>query len=63
MVINGEKFNLEELKFMEYVKQKGLRVEFIALELNGKIISKSEFENLVLKKGDRAEVVSFVGGG
>ncbi|MCR2060092.1 sulfur carrier protein ThiS [Campylobacter helveticus] len=63
MVINGEKFNLEELKFMDYVKQKGLRVEFIALELNGKIISKSEFENLVLKKGDRAEVVSFVGGG
>ncbi|MCR2061983.1 sulfur carrier protein ThiS [Campylobacter helveticus] len=63
MVINGEKFNLEELKFMDYVKQRGLRVEFIALELNGKIISKSEFENLVLKKGDRAEVVSFVGGG
>ena len=63
MVINGQKFNLEELKFMDYVKQKGLRVEFIALELNGKIISKSEFENLVLKKGDRAEVVSFVGGG
>lgn len=63
MVINGEKFNLEELKFMDYVKQKGLRVEFIALELNGKIVPKSEFENLILKKGDKAEIVSFVGGG
>ncbi len=32
-------------------------------ELNGKIVPKSEFENLILKKGDKAEIVSFVGGG
>lgn len=63
MKINGENYELDELKFSEFLKQKGLKAEFIALELNGKIVPKGEFENLILKKGDRAEVVSFVGGG
>ncbi|CAM3432978.1 sulfur carrier protein ThiS [Campylobacter upsaliensis] len=63
MIINGEKLDLKELKFADYVKQKGLRADLIALELNGKIVPKSEFENLILKKGDKAEIVSFVGGG
>ncbi|EAH5545921.1 sulfur carrier protein ThiS [Campylobacter upsaliensis] len=63
MIINGEKLDLKELKFVDYVRQKGLRADLIALELNGKIVPKSEFENLILKKGDKAEIVSFVGGG
>lgn len=63
MIINGEKLDLKELKFADYVEKMGLRANLIALELNGKIVPKSEFENLILKKGDRAEVVSFVGGG
>ncbi|EPU6442968.1 sulfur carrier protein ThiS [Campylobacter upsaliensis] len=63
MIINGKKLDLKELKLMDYVRQKGLRADLIALELNGKIVPKSEFENLILKKGDKAEIVSFVGGG
>ncbi|MBC5857125.1 sulfur carrier protein ThiS [Campylobacter jejuni] len=63
MIINGEKLDFKELKFMDFIKEKGLKTEFIALELNGEIIPKSEFENLVLKENDKAEIVSFVGGG
>lgn len=63
MIINGEKLDLKELKFVDYVEKMGLKVDLIALELNGKIVPKSEFENLILKKGDKAEIVSFVGGG
>ncbi|MBK1971664.1 sulfur carrier protein ThiS [Campylobacter sp. TTU_617] len=63
MIINGQKFDLKELKFMDFLKEKGLKAEFIALELNGEIVSKSEFENLILKENDKAEIVSFVGGG
>ncbi|ARE80862.1 MULTISPECIES: sulfur carrier protein ThiS [Campylobacter] len=63
MIINGEKLDLKELKFADYVEKMGLRANLIALELNGKIVPKSEFENLILKKGDKAEIVSFVGGG
>ncbi len=50
MIINGEKLDLKELKFADYVEKMGLRANLIALELNGKIVPKSEFENLILKK-------------
>ncbi|ECL1001793.1 sulfur carrier protein ThiS [Campylobacter jejuni] len=61
--MNGQKLELKELKFMDFIKEKGLKIELIALELNGEIIPKSEFENLILKENDKAEIVSFVGGG
>ncbi|EAH9023006.1 sulfur carrier protein ThiS [Campylobacter jejuni] len=63
MIINGQKLELKEFKFMDFIKEKGLKIELIALELNGEIIPKSEFENLILKENDKAEIVSFVGGG
>ena len=63
MIINGEKLEFKELKFMDFIKEKGLKIELIALELNGEIIPKSEFENLILKENDKAEIVSCVGGG
>ncbi|AON68966.1 TPA: sulfur carrier protein ThiS [Campylobacter jejuni] len=63
MIINGQKLELKELKFMDFIKEKGLKIELIALELNGEIVPKSEFENLILKENDKAEIVSFVGGG
>ncbi|KAA6224679.1 MULTISPECIES: sulfur carrier protein ThiS [unclassified Campylobacter] len=63
MIINGEKLDFKELKFVDFLAQRGLKEEFVALELNGKIIKKDEFKDLVFKEGDRAEVVHFVGGG
>ncbi|MBT0824861.1 sulfur carrier protein ThiS [Campylobacter lari] len=63
MIINGEKFELKELKFMDYVKEKQLKIEFIALELNGEIIPRDKFEILILKENDKVEIVTFVGGG
>ncbi|HEC1767601.1 TPA: sulfur carrier protein ThiS [Campylobacter lari] len=63
MIVNGQKLELKELKFMDYVKEKQLKIEFIALELNGEIIPRDKFENLILKENDKVEIVTFVGGG
>ncbi|MCV3397560.1 sulfur carrier protein ThiS [Campylobacter sp. RKI_CA19_01116] len=63
MIINGQKLELKELRFMDYVKEKQLKIEFIALELNGEIIPRDKFENLTLKENDKVEIVTFVGGG
>ena len=63
MCINGENFTQESLSLMEYLELKGLDIALIALELNGRIIPKDEFENIVFKQGDKAEILSFVGGG
>lgn len=35
----------------------------IAVEMNGKIIKKSDYDKIKIHDGDRIEVVSFVGGG
>ena len=48
---------------MEYLGLKGLDPALIALELNGKIIPKNEFEKIIFKQGDKVEILSFVGGG
>lgn len=63
MIINGEKLEFKELKFSELLKQRGLEAKFVALELNGEVISRDKFETLLLKENDKAEIVSFVGGG
>lgn len=63
MIINGEYLELKELKFMDLIEQKNLRIDLIALELNGQIIPKEKFKDLILKENDKIELVSFVGGG
>ncbi|EDP6895343.1 sulfur carrier protein ThiS [Campylobacter lari] len=63
MIINGQKLELKELRFKDYVREKQLKIEFIALELNGEIIPRDQFENLILKENDKVEIVTFVGGG
>jgi len=35
----------------------------IAIELNKKIIDKKKISNIQLKKGDKIEIVHFIGGG
>lgn len=41
----------------------GFRYDRIAVEINGEIIKKSDYDNTVLNDGDKVEIVSFVGGG
>ena len=35
----------------------------VAIEVNGEIVEKSKFPNLILNKGDQVEIVKFIGGG
>ena len=63
ITINGEQFDLQKIKLFEYLNQKGFKPERIAIELNGKILPKSKYNETILKDGDKAEIVSFVGGG
>lgn len=46
-----------------YLIAEGYNISRVAVELNGEIVSKSDFGKVELKDGDSLEVVSFVGGG
>lgn len=61
--INGEKFEKDEIVLLDYLKTNGINPQRIAIEMNGEILPKSQFNEAVFKSGDIVEIVNFVGGG
>ncbi|MCD7854909.1 MAG: sulfur carrier protein ThiS [Clostridiales bacterium] len=64
MIVNGKKTDFKPNESLsEFLKEKGYRIEVIAVELNGEIIAKESFDTTLLKEEDVMEVVTFMGGG
>ena len=64
MRVNGNKRFLEgRITLKEFLLKEGYRLEHIAVERNGKIVPKAEYETIMLTEADTLEIVSFVGGG
>lgn len=63
MIINGVKKEVFQMPLLELLKQEGFQRERIAVELNGEILPKSQYDTTVIREEDRLEIVSFVGGG
>ena len=61
--INGELFNVAGISVKAYLLDSGYDLMRVAVELNGEILPKSQYENTYLNDNDSVEVVSFVGGG
>ena len=61
--INGKLCLLEGINLAEYLIQKGYDTRRIAVERNGEIVPKSQYEVTRLQDNDSLEIVRFVGGG
>lgn len=61
--INGQTLDAAGKTVEKYLTESGYHLKRIAVELNGKIIPRKQYDITVLKEGDVMEVVSFVGGG
>ena len=61
--INGKEIHVQDMTLMEYLEEANYPLKRIAVECNGEIIPKTEYEKKVLCDGDKIEIVSFVGGG
>lgn len=61
--INGELLDIAGKSVAEYLKTTSYDIKRIAVERNGDIVSKLQYDKTVLMDGDSVEVVSFVGGG
>lgn len=62
--VNGKEYSIAEGKnVLELLKMLGFKLSFVAVEINGEIVPKAEYEKTVIKDCDKVEVVSFVGGG
>lgn len=62
--VNGEiAENIAGKNITEYLTESGYDIKRVAVELNGDILPKAQYESTLLQDGDSVEIVSFVGGG
>ncbi len=61
--INGKSFDVAGKSIEKYLLDAGYNTKRVAVELNGDILPKSQYEKTYLKDEDCVEVVNFVGGG
>lgn len=61
--INGKQVDTGGKSLAEYLKAAGYDVKRVAVELNGDILPKADYEKTMLTDSDSLEIVSFVGGG
>nr|WP_320146632.1 sulfur carrier protein ThiS [uncultured Anaeromusa sp.] len=64
MRVNGEKICLEKpLTLTAYLATKQFDCRMVAVERNGQIVPKADYEKVELQEEDILEIVRFVGGG
>jgi len=54
---------LLDTTLQELLTQLNIVPERVAVELNLTIINRNQFDQVLLKEGDRLEIINFVGGG
>ncbi len=65
LVVNGKETNLKDNLTVSnlLVVQNVKMPEMVSVELNSRILRRSEYEQTVLKDGDKVEFLYFMGGG
>lgn len=64
MLVNGREIMLEErMSLAEYLLANQYDLRRVAVEINGEIIKKAAYEQILLSSDDKIEIVTFVGGG
>ncbi len=62
-MLNGKPHRFDGQTLAELINANGLDASRVAVEINGKIISKTMYTETVLEDTDVVEVIEFVGGG
>ena len=64
MRVNGEKVCLgKSFSLAAYLTARGFDSRMVAVERNGQIVPKADYEKVELQEEDSLEIVRFVGGG
>ena len=64
MYVNGKWVSIQnEIYLYDFLKNENYDVQKVAIEKNGSIVPKKQFETEVLSNDDKLEIVCFVGGG
>ncbi|MDR1320240.1 MAG: sulfur carrier protein ThiS [Gracilibacteraceae bacterium] len=64
MLVNGQEKKLQTpATLMEFLRAEGYGPERVAVERNGAIVPRPDYDAVRLAEGDELEIVCFVGGG
>ncbi len=63
VIINGNAADAAGKTVSQYLSQTNYAKNRVAVEINGEIVPKSQYESTILNDGDSVEIVGFVGGG
>lgn len=61
--LNGEPYETSSKTIQELLNDLDIKPDFVAVELNRKIIKKCDLAGTCIGDGDNIEIVKFVGGG
>ena len=62
--LNGAPYEINKgTNLNELLNKLKIKINKVAIEINGMIIEKNKYSNLILNKGDKVEIVQFIGGG
>ena len=62
--LNGDLYEINNgTSLNELLNKLKIQKNKVAIEVNGEIVEKNKYLNLILSKGDKVEIVHFIGGG
>ena len=62
--LNGNSYEINNgTNLNELLNKLKIQKNKVAIEVNGEIIEKNKYPNLILNKDDQVEIVQFIGGG
>ena len=62
--LNGDPYEINNgTNLNELLNKLKIEKNKVAVEVNGEIVEKSKYPNLILNKDDKVEIVHFIGGG
>ena len=62
--LNGNPYEINtETNLNQLLNKLKIQKTKVAIELNGAIIEKNKYPKVILNKGDKVEIVHFIGGG
>ena len=62
--LNGDLYEINDgTNLNELLNKLKIQKNKVAIEVNGEIVEKNKYTNLILNKDDKVEIVHFIGGG
>ena len=62
--LNGTPYEIHDgTNLNELLNKLKIHKNKVAVEVNGEIVEKNKYTNLILNKNDKVEIVQFIGGG